>query len=312
MQKSTLQDYLLASIKKNLPPNCSLVDVLQNLLQISQAGAYRRAKNETNFSLEEVVILCRHFNLSVDAYLDIRTENIMVQYYRFVDTDSFKHYLETILARLRLIADSPEGKVVSADDDLPILQHFRYPEHTAFKVYYWLVSMLSPAVEKPIFSPTFIDEELLQLASEIYEVYSQIPTTEIWTPDCANTTLKQIQYCEEMNLFESQDLKQTIKQQFAYILSHLESKAAMHPHYQLYLSEVQIDNNCIWAKSTQGQEVFIRHQSFNVVHTDAPNFCEDTYNFLETIIQKSTLLSGVAEIQRNHFFTTLKEKLYAI
>lgn len=304
----TLQTYLLQAIKQKMPTHLVLVDVLQEKLGISQASAYRRVSGETSFSLEELVSLCRHFNISIDEYLDIRTENVIFQYYRFVDEASFKHYLQTILERLHQIADSPEGKIISADDDLPILQHFSYPEHTAFKIYYWLISMLEPATEKPIFSPEKMDAELLELAQKIHEVYEQIPTTEIWTQDCANTTLKQIQYCQEMNLFASSSLAILVKQQFVDILIHLENRATTNPNFQLYLSEVQIDNNCIWAQSVQGQEVFIRHQSFNVVHTETHIFCEDTHYFLKKLVQKSVPLSGTSETQRRHFFQELQDK----
>jgi hypothetical protein len=306
--EQTLQTYLLQAIKQKMPPYLALVDILQEKLGISQASAYRRANGETNFSLEELVVLCRHFNISIDEYLDIRTENVLFQYYRFVDEASFKHYLQTILERLHQIANSPEGKIISADDDLPILQHFRYPEHTAFKIYYWLLSMLAPTVEKPVFSPEAMDSELLELAQKIYDIYIQIPTTEIWTQDCANTTIKQIQYCQEMNLFASPSLADLLKQQFLDLLIHIENCAITNPHFQLYLSEMQIDNNCIWAQSIQGQEVFIRHQSFNVVHTESTYFCEDTHVFLKKIAQQSILLSGTAEKKRRHFFQELQDK----
>jgi hypothetical protein len=176
-------------------------------------------------------------------------------------------------------------------------------------MYYWLLSTLPPSVQKPKFSPDTADKELLQIAQEIHTLYSEIPTTEIWTPDCTNTTLKQIQYCQEMNLFASQELEQLIKNQFVDLLTYLENKATTQESYQLYLSEVQIDNNCIWTQAER-PEVFIRHQSFNVVHTENPIFCEDTFYFLEGLSQKSLLLSGAAEKQRTHFFTTLKSKMW--
>jgi hypothetical protein len=90
--KQTLQAYLLQAIKKKIPAHLALIDVLQEKLGISQASAYRRVNSETNFSLEELVVLCRYFNLSIDEYLDTRTENVVFQYYRFVDEASFKYY----------------------------------------------------------------------------------------------------------------------------------------------------------------------------------------------------------------------------
>ncbi len=305
----SLHEYLLTAIEKKLPAHLSLVQAIQEVLAVSQASAYRRASKQASFSLDELVKLSRHFHISIDDFLDIRTENVTFQYYQFVDVASFKRYLYHILARLQQISQNPQGKIISADDDLPILQHFRYPEHTAFKIYYWLLSTYPHTVQKPRFSPAWIEEDLLALTQKIYELYIRIPTIEIWTQDCANTTLKQIEYCVEMDLFESPIHIEVVKQQFLDTFVYLENKATINPHFQLYLSEVQIDNNCIWTQTDSGQEVYIRHQSFNVVHTDAQRFCEDTYKFLDMLTQKSLYLSGTSEKQRVHFFENLKSKI---
>lgn len=306
---TSLHEYLLTAITQKLPAHISLVEILQEILDISQASAYRRVSKQASFSLDELVKLSRHFHISIDRFLDIRTENVIFQYHQFTDVASFKRYLQHILARLRQISQNPQSKIISADDDLPILQHFRYPEHTAFKIYYWLLSTYPPNSQKPRFSPAWIEDELLALTQEIYELYTQTPIIEIWTQDCANTTLKQIEYCVEMDLFESSTDTEVVKQQFLDMFVYLENQAAVNPHFQLYLSEVQIDNNCIWTQTDEGQEVYIRHQFFNVVHTDAQNFCADTHKFLDTLTQKSLLLSGTAEKQRIHFFENIKSKI---
>jgi hypothetical protein len=219
--------------------------------------------------LEEGIKLCQKFKISVDNLLDTRTENVMFQYFRFRDEDSFAHYLKTIYNRLKQIKDAPNGYIISADDDLPILHHFRSPEHAAFKMYYWLQSATPKSLKKP-FSMDLVGKDLSKLAYQVYELYNQIPITEIWTQDCTNTTLRQIQYCADLGLFEKPEDAHLICQQFLDILEYIEEKTMHNPHFQLYLSDIQIDNNCIWAQSYEKQEVFIRHQAFNIVHTDSP------------------------------------------
>lgn len=266
-------------------------------------------RNSTSLTLEEGVKLCQRFHISVDSLLDTRTENVVFQYFRFRDEASFKHYLTTIQANLERIAASPDGKLMFADDDLPILHHFRFLEHTAFKLYYWLISSNATIVSKPRFSPTLVGKELLELASKVYATYAKIPSIEIGTLDGANTTLRQILYCWEAGFFESKDDALQVCEQFLEILQGIEEECAVGRRLQLYLSEIQIDNNCIWTQVHEKQEVYIRHQTFNMVHTESPAFCQDTQDFLQTLIQKSTLLSGTAEKQRSQFFLHLRKRV---
>ncbi|TAE18473.1 MAG: hypothetical protein EAZ95_04085 [Bacteroidetes bacterium] len=303
-----IQDYLLNYIKQQLQPHQSLVDVLQEVLGISKDSAYRRLRNNTALTLEEGVKLCLHFHISVDSLLNTETEHVVFQYFRFRSADSFRVYLASIRDRLRQIARL-QGKIICADDDLPILHHFQHPEHTAFKMYYWLLSTQPAQAHKPTFSPAWVGKELIELAQEVHEAYCQIPAVEIWTEDCANTTLRQILYCVEVGAFGSPAEARLVCQQFLEMLQSIEKKASEGKALQLYLSEVQIDNNCIWAEAHEKQEVFTRHQSFNIVRTESRLFCEDTHLFLQDLMQKSMLLSGTGEKKRHQLFAYLYQRI---
>jgi hypothetical protein len=70
-----LQNYLFALIKNQLPVNISLVNKIAELLEISNDSAYRRLRCETLLNIGEVMLLCNHFKLSIDA-LNTQLSNI--------------------------------------------------------------------------------------------------------------------------------------------------------------------------------------------------------------------------------------------
>ncbi|HET6225931.1 MAG TPA: helix-turn-helix domain-containing protein [Bacteroidia bacterium] len=61
-------------IKNSLPSNISLVDELSDLLKISSDSAYRRIRGESALSIEEITVLCKHFKLSFDSFINNNSE----------------------------------------------------------------------------------------------------------------------------------------------------------------------------------------------------------------------------------------------
>ena len=314
--QNQVQQYLLDYIKSILPAHISIIEVLMDVLNLSQDSAYRRLRCETALTLEEGVKLCQHFEIAVDSLLNNGTESVVFQYFRFRDKESLTRYLETIYKKLQQISNNANGQVICADDDMPILHHFRYPEQAAFKIYYWIQSaMHDSTLAKSPFDMEWVGKDLLDLTRKIYDLYCQIPSIEIWTEDCAVSTLKQILYCWEARLFNSVEEAHLVCDQFIKIFDTVQHQAekgtknTQTPNFQLYYSEIQVDNNCIWAQSGRKQETFIRHQTFNIVHTEAEAFCKDTEEFLHTLIKKSILISGSSERHRNRFFEQVRERI---
>ena len=48
-------------------------------------------------------------------------------------------------------------------------------------------------------------EDLMKTGEKILATYNKIPSTEIWNVENINTTLRQIEYYKETNVFESED-----------------------------------------------------------------------------------------------------------
>ncbi|MCW3070164.1 MAG: hypothetical protein JWO44_54 [Bacteroidetes bacterium] len=325
--QESAQALLMQRIKSALPGNMSLVDELAELLEVSNDSAYRRMRGETQLSIEEIALICKHFRISFDSFINSGSDNFVSFTYHQLSShvSTFREYLQGIKNDLGQVLKFAENdrQIIFAAEDIPVFQHFAHPYLTAFKIFYWNKSILNAkGYEDKKFETTHIDEDLLQIAADIYDAYSKINSIEIWSDDTVNSTLKQIEFywdagafntkqdalrvCEEVNLM----LNRIRKQAELNIKLGLDNKpAGTEPNYSLYHSDVMIGNNCVLSTTGGMKGAYISYHTFNVMLTTNVNFCNETELWLKNLIRKSNLISGVAEKQRYRYFKRADEVL---
>jgi hypothetical protein len=321
-----IQQRFLQKLKKIIPSNYSLVDELADLLQISTDSAYRRIRGETAVSMDEVVRLCQHYKIPLGLLGADQTDGVTFNY-KLVseETESFKEYLTKLLADLQKIKSADPKQVIYAAADVPLFHHFNYPEQTAFKFFYWLNSVSNlPELDGKPFTPDVIPQELIELGKQVYDVYCDIPSIEIWTEESANSTIKQIDYYWEAGLFERQEDAVLVVEQLAEMLKDIQqmakqgnknldaptaTKKGEQENFLLYHSEIQIGNNNILVQVGDTKVNYLRHQTFNYMYTTNTKFCTETEAWMSNLISKSILISGVSEKQRYQFFKGIQKNV---
>lgn len=322
------QSVLMQRIKAGLPGNISLVDELADLFNVSNDSSYRRIRGETALSIEEIALLCKHFKISFDAFIGNTSSNNTVSFaYKQLNShvNSFHEYLEGMKRDISNVMKFPENdrSVIYAAEDIPVFQHFAHPFLTAFKIFYWNKSILnSPGYEDKKFDTIHVDSELINIARDIYDMYSKISSIEIWSDDTATSTLKQVEFYWDAGAFNSREdaLKvcAELNLLFARINKQAETNvkfdsndkaAGSENNYELYHSDVMIGNNCVMSQMGPMKAAYISYHTFNVMPTTNPGFCNETDLWLKNLIRKSNLISGVAEKQRYRFFKRMDESL---
>ncbi|WP_299455062.1 hypothetical protein [uncultured Microscilla sp.] len=321
-----IQQRFLQKLKAIIPSNYSLVDELADLLQISTDSAYRRIRGETAVSMDEVVRLCQHYKIPLGLLGADQTDGVTFNYKLVSDhTESFKEYLTKLLADLQKIRSAHPKQVIYAAADVPLFHHFNYPEQAAFKFFYWLNSVSNlPTLEGKSFTPSVIPAELIALGKQVYDVYCDIPSIEIWTEESANSTIKQIDYYWEAGLFEQQADAVLVVEQLAEMLHSIQTMAKQRnknlanpanskknekENFLLYHSEIQIGNNNILVQVGSTKVNYLRHQTFNYMYTTNTRFCNETEAWMANLISKSILISGVSEKQRYQFFKGIQKNV---
>ena len=79
--------------------------------------------------------------------------------------------------------------------------------------------------------------------------------------------------------------------------------------YKFYVNEFILGDNCNLAILNGTKVVYINHTVLNIIMTRDPVFAEYTYQHVQNIIRKSTLMSYVGEKERRRFFNGMREKI---
>jgi hypothetical protein len=324
MSTPDLQVQLFQQLKDKLPPQSSLVDEVASVLDISTDSAYRRIRNEKSMSLEEVYLLCSHFKLSLDALLNLQSDTFSFSG-SFIETSSFQfdQWLKSVLQQVKYMTGFREKKMYTVCKDIPIFHHFHFRELAAFKHFVWMKGIYnSPEFARKKFSLKNYPSELFELGQKALSLYNQIDSVEIWSLETINSTMRQIDYYHESNLFENEEEVMLIYESLEKLMTHLDRQATLgykfnvgeterneNGTFQMYLNEIIIGDNSILASLDGSKISFIIHTVANIMMTRDMRFCENMYDSVQNLMKRSTQISSVSERERARFFKYLRKRI---
>ena len=315
---------LLNIVRNLVSRNVSFVDELSDLLGISNDSVYRRLRGETSLTIDEVSKICSTYRISFDNFINNSQSSVTFDYNNlFNSEEGFEIYLNSILQDIKRIIAAKNKNIIYAAKDLPIFFNFRFDELSRFKLFYWLRSVLNvQSLQGKKFHKDLVSENLLSVGREIYDTYSKIPSSEVWCEGTLVSLFKQIEFYWDSGFFASKEdaieLCEIVKLQFDIIQRQAETGSKVisdkvpfefENNFKLYSSEVEIGNNCILAKIECNFLVFVTHNTFNKLITTHRGFCEETEQWMQNLMKKSTLISGVSEKYRYQFFKKAYDQL---
>lgn len=305
-----MQEVFIKHLKQVVPANVSLVDDIADLLKISNDSAYRRLRSETELSLDETYKICKHYRISVDSVFSNKGDSVTCNYIKLTDSEeNFDSYLTSLLNQLERLQKTEDSKIIYAAEEIPIFHSFHSKELASFKLFYWQRSVLNiPAYQTKKFDWNVISEKQLDLTKKIHDTYLKVPSTEIWTNETINTTIKQIEYYFESGAFKTKEdticVLDELKKMAQAINQYAEDeKKTNNATFNLYNSDLVIGTNCIHVTNGSSELSYISFNTLNSLTTSNHQFCEEIEHWMKNLIKKSTLISSVAEKQRFQFFS---------
>jgi hypothetical protein len=319
MNNHSTQTVFLELVKQKLPPNTSFSDELAETLNISRDSAYRRIRGETVLSLDEAKILCSQFGLSLDILLGNNSEIIPFRHLIVNHTpQTFERWLGNMLSNLELIAGFTGTKeLIFTAKDVPVFHYFNYPELSAFKMFFWMKSVLNYTnLQSEKFDSKYVPSQYLNTGRKISNTYSKTPSTELSSDETTNVTLKQIEFYIESGFFKSKEDALSILDQYSQMVNTIREQAAKglkHPEVQfsLYKNEILIADNTIFFKLDSKKVTYISHNITELLMTTHEEFCNQTEQFITNLQSRSILISAISEKERNKFFNGISEKIEA-
>ena len=310
-----VQDKLLGIIKdKN--PELKLVDIISRDLKISTDSAYRRINKKISFALDELLILAKKYNISIDALSGIEKPKELVMF-QFVFHDhnyDFKEYLKNILKNFEIILQT-KSKIIYLAKDIPIFYNMGYAYLSKFKTLYYLKTMLNQQEYQDTTFSSFDNYiEFESLVKQINEKYFKIDSVEIWNLETTHSVISQLEYYYNLgylttheSLMVLEDLTKLIKQVFSFAeveQKFLDSEAPKrdYSNFKLFFNEVFAADNSIFVKGNNLKVAFLPSINLKYMTTMDPYFCNYIEDVFDLVIKKSTLISGVNERDRKIFF----------
>jgi hypothetical protein len=313
--EENIQSVFLEKIRQHLPKNVSFADEVAEILNVSRDSVYRRMRGETVLSLEEVKKLCLHYKISLDSLLSPSSE-IVSFHKRSIDANhfTFENWLNSVLHNLEMISSFPDREVIYCAKDIPPFFYYKFPGIALFKMFFWMKSYHRyPEYADSHYLPELVPQHLLTLGKRLWMKYGEIPSTEIWSDETFNVTIRQVEFYRE-NGFISLSQAQVLLDEYKHMVNDIRS-SAMHGKkegngsFKLYKNDFVISDTTILFKMGDKRVTFITYNTMNVLTTSHESFCKETDDYLTNIINKSTLISTTGEKERNKFFNKTDERI---
>ena len=318
------QERLIERMNASLPKGQSLAPILSDLLEVSMDSTYRRLSGKTQFSLEEAMKIAQHFSIELDSLQD---KNMLSASFGFTELhssiESFKLYLSSLLENLIQIDSDKNSRLYYSGLDIPIFQNLSLPNLAAFKMFYWMHSVMEvEELQGKKLEKDTIPADLIELGLAIYQQYCKIHSTELWTTNTLNSTLRQIEfYYESGNIREKEvldglysDLEKLIDRQEqkaergTKIIDRIPEEKEKH-NFSMYESDIELSNNGALAIVNGVKISFIGHLTFHTLVSKHPQLNEMTADWYDRLVRKATLISEIAAKQRYQYFSRLRREL---
>lgn len=323
MNTADLQVTLFQYIKTRIN-DAALVDEIAAALGISTDSAYRRIRGEKALSLEELYALCTRYQLSLDSLLNLKTDTLSFSG-KFIDPASFRfdEYLTAVVQQLKQIVSFKAPAMYYLCKDIPLFHHYQFRELAAFKYFFWHKTMLqSPEFITRKVSLSQYPDELFALGRQALAYYNQLESYEIWNIESLNSTLRQVEYYHDSQVFKSREELLLIYESLERLFAHLEAQAEAGYKFDpfdpekkpmgkffMYYNEVVIGDNSLLAVLDGVKIGFLTHTGINFMITRDIDFCENMHRYYQNLMRKSTLISAVSERERAGFFKVLRKRI---
>ncbi|MCF8238485.1 MAG: helix-turn-helix domain-containing protein [Saprospiraceae bacterium] len=328
MENSFQINFLKEAAKRTLAGK-RLADQLVELLDISLASAYNRMNGTSNLSAEELIVVAKAFNISLDQQIHQFEDHISFRFPplfgRQPQINQFLLLLHRDLSRLSMIQGV---NIRYVSNEIPLFYYFHFPALGAFKLFLWGKTIWKdPDVQDTVFSETdwggLRQEELILLMERLLQQYTAIPSVELWHTHFLDNTLNQIRYYYDQGLIDSKKTAQMLIQCVSNLvnlfdnflrngqksLSSRQTKG-FSGLLTVHHNESTHSNNTVLVEAGALTTVYLTFDNPNFMHSDHPKFLAYTRNWIHKLESVSPVVSTHGQAARVRLINLLNMRVY--
>jgi hypothetical protein len=309
---------LVTLLNKLIKDKVVTIEGLLKLLNISKDSLYRRLRGETDLLLNEALLITEQLNISLDAlHGSNKNEKVFISK-RFELRNSAMATLDAYISELHKDLKQMHAigakHIYYAAKDLPLFCFFSNAKLIPFKLYFWYITIFDAQAKRFEYQPNWLTKDIVDKALEVYQLYNQTHSTEIWNFETINSTLHQIEYCVHAGLVHKEDGLQILNGLSEFV-NKLEDyctvgKKQNMGELTMYSNEILLlDNSVVFDIGIQ-KILYIPHQPLNFLHITDEGFLADTMEWFNKQLAKSTKISSEGQRDRdrllNHYRQSIK------
>ncbi len=322
MQKKIIEAILAQFSKKS-----EVIESISILLGVGKDGVYRRMRGDSHFTPDEISILAKKFNISIDSLIwgDAKSVNFSFNdFSRHIVT--YEDYMTEIYLDTVKMSKLPNVKVQYASSEIPFFYYCLFPELISFKLYNFGYTIWEMEYSKKYkFSFDLIPAKVLEIANEVSRTYNTLPGLELWNINILDNTLAQIEYHHSIGSFANETDALTLCDIISQWADHMKLMAE-HGHklspklgakfpgatFELYHNEMVHTNNTILVTTPGINMVFSTFANPNFLKTSDERMCNYIKDWFEKVLEKSIKISTHNSKNRESFFNKLQHKVAVV
>ena len=308
--ENCLYQFLLTEIRRAFPKNSEMVNTLADILRIEKGAVYRRLRQEVPFTFNEIALIAKRLNISLDNMIGIEGEKSIPFQMHLPDfifpQDADYNILNTYIAFLGSINQSKNSEVATASNALPYDLSFKFDNLILLYLFKWNFHYNSDKVMP--YHQISIFPEMKQLMKEYtMEMKKFNKISYILDNRVFRLFVDDIYYFNSIRLIEKDDI-QKIKEDLFSMLDYLE-KMAVTGQFQetgnlvnLYISDIDITTSYTYLESENIHFSMIKTFILSSVNSMDENTFEKMKKWIQSLIKISTLITLTNERQRVLYF----------
>ncbi|MFV0329375.1 MAG: hypothetical protein ACK5KL_06035 [Dysgonomonas sp.] len=308
---------LIEKILKNIPSKMTPVDYLSNTLNLSKMSAYRRIRNEIDFSFEDIYKLSRDLDFSIDEiFKSTKGKYAIFEIQARLDSTPKEIYLAMFekyrILTLKQYNAKNTGAIVSMNRPL-IVFLIAFENLFKFTYYKWIHQMHEVPIDF-YFSEVSIPLEIETICTDLKK----------YTPYLGNNVFiidSNVFYNIMMDILYYYNRGLINKEEFALLKSDLSNLIDttqrlvlrgcndVNSKYDYYLSQLPIEANSSYTWYDDLSESFFYSSHANPIGINEKEACLTHKRWLESIKKYSSLITQSNEETQSKFFKKQREYL---
>lgn len=304
--------------------NNELIQMICKQLYMSKSTAYKKLSGSIQFSMEELVILAKYNNFSLDNIFDIFSDKVKFNFPHFESQIKVGgDFIEPIANDLANLKNAINPFVYYTSSEIPIFHYFRYDALSIFKFFIYEGTTWNTNNQKlRKFDPSELlaSKSTITILKNMVANYYSINCEEYWTNTAFDKTISQIKYFLYAKLTDKEfalllienlwDLINNIERMARNGSKNLKYRDLKHKgKINILQNEIIHTGTTIYAKSENFNAIYMTYDHPNYLRSLDKKLISHTESYFKKLASKSYKITSGNDKNFYAFFNTIKMKI---